>query len=112
MEARWLKRKNDEGVEERFYPVTHVDSVVGYESPDSVNEALEEHINNKSNPHEVTAEQVGAVHVSKVFSNTDLDTLKKVIKIQIQLYKTSQVKMLITYQLNTITQSTLILNLN
>lgn len=60
VETRWLKRKNDEGIEERFYPITHIDAIIGYESSDSDNEALEEHINNKLNPHGVTAEQVGA----------------------------------------------------
>ena len=28
MQARWLKRTNDEGVEERFYPITHAKAVV------------------------------------------------------------------------------------
>lgn len=29
MEARYLRRKNDDGVEEKFYPITHVNAVVG-----------------------------------------------------------------------------------
>jgi hypothetical protein len=28
MEARWLKRVNENDVEERFYPITHIDAIV------------------------------------------------------------------------------------
>lgn len=28
MEARWLKRENESGVEERFYPITHINAIV------------------------------------------------------------------------------------
>ena len=32
MEARWLKRVNENEVEERFYPITHIDAIVMGES--------------------------------------------------------------------------------
>lgn len=41
MEARWLTRKNDEGVEEKFYPITHVNAMVINETGTTFDELLE-----------------------------------------------------------------------
>ena len=71
MEARWLKRKNEEtGAEERFYPITHADAVVvdeGKTLKSYVEENVNEHLEDKNNPHGVTAEQVGAVRAVPIY---------------------------------------------
>lgn len=63
MEARYLKRKEN-GVEQRFYPITHVDAIVADDGETlrsllGDNEALQEHLDSE-NPHGITAEDVGA----------------------------------------------------
>lgn len=66
MEARWLKRKNEEtGAEERFYPITHADAVIL-----DGDKTMVDHATDKNNPHGVTAEQVGAVRTVPIYHGT------------------------------------------
>lgn len=51
MQSRWMKRRNDNGQEERFYPITHADAVVDLdtkiqENVESVTDSLSSHIEN------------------------------------------------------------------
>lgn len=51
MQSRWMKRRNDNGQEERFYPITHADAVVDLdtkiqENVESVIDSLSSHIEN------------------------------------------------------------------
>lgn len=64
MESRWMRRKNDNGEEEKFYPITHVDAIIGLSLDDNENNLLDtvnNHLNDTNNPHKLDAEDVGAL---------------------------------------------------
>ena len=51
MQSRWMKRRNENGDQERFYPITHADAVVDLdtkiqENVESVTDSLSSHIEN------------------------------------------------------------------
>lgn len=60
MESRWMRRKNDNGEEEKFYPITHAKAVVYGDDGDITFEDVENHLNDKNNPHGVDCETIGA----------------------------------------------------
>lgn len=91
MQTRWLNRRNEStGVDERFYPITHKDAIVGMENVDNTSDldkpvstiqgeaiadakkagtdaqvSVVEHINDKNNPHGVECETIGAVPTTR-----------------------------------------------
>lgn len=51
MQSRWMKRRNENGDQERFYPITHADAVIDLdtkiqENIESVTDSLSSHIEN------------------------------------------------------------------
>lgn len=82
MEARYLKRKEN-GVEQRFYPITHMDAIVADDGEtlgsfveNTTNEAIQEHVN-ADNPHGITAQDVGARPNTWTPSASDVGALAK-----------------------------------
>lgn len=51
MQIRWMKRKNESNVEEKFYPVTHVDAIV-YGDKKTYDE-IANHVDDVSDPHNI-----------------------------------------------------------
>lgn len=85
MQSRWMKRRNDNGQEERFYPITHADAVVDLdtkiqENVESVTDSLSSHIEN-TDVHFTTVERTklsgiatGAEVNQNAFSNVKVGT--------------------------------------
>lgn len=65
MKSRWMRRKNENGEEEKFYPITHAKAVVSSDGTTT----LEERVNN------ITCESIGAAteeQLSNTFANVDV----------------------------------------
>lgn len=60
METRWMTRRNDNGEEEKFYPITHAKAVVYGDDGDVTFEDVENHLRDTNNPHGIDFEQIGA----------------------------------------------------
>lgn len=78
METRYMTYKNEEGQKERFYPITHKDAIVGLTLDENGNDLLgiiNNHINNKNNPHELNAEDVGALSLEDAEGTVNYITL-------------------------------------
>lgn len=60
MEIRYLKRENESGQEERFYPVTHAKAIVYGDDDKAIFDNIETHLNDTNNPHGVDCETIGA----------------------------------------------------
>lgn len=60
MEMRYLKRENENGQEERFYPVTHAKAIVYGDDDKVIFDNIETHLNDTNNPHGLDCEQIGA----------------------------------------------------
>lgn len=66
MEVRWLKRTNNSGEEEKFYPITHANAIVTDDDT-----SVGDHMHDTNNPHKVTAEQIGALPLEWITMSTN-----------------------------------------
>jgi hypothetical protein len=60
MEIRYMKRENENGQEERFYPVTHAKAIVYGEDDKAILNNLEAHLDDTNNPHGIDCDTIGA----------------------------------------------------
>lgn len=51
MESRWMRRKNENGEEEKFYPITHAKAIVYSDDDKDIFNDIEAHLNDTNNPH-------------------------------------------------------------
>lgn len=72
MDIRYLKHENENGQEERFYPVTHAKAIVYGDDDKAILNNLEAHLDDTNNPHEVDCKQIGAVPVERTVNGKEL----------------------------------------
>lgn len=60
MEIRYMKRLNENGQEERFYPITHAKAIVYSDDDKNIFDNIETHLNDTNNPHGINCETIGA----------------------------------------------------
>ena len=109
MQARWMRRRNENGEIEKFYPITHKDAVVGLENLDNTadidkpisnatQDALDKKVENTTtingmaltqnitlNAEDVGAEEAGAVNIHNESENAHNDIRELISKLSEQV---------------------------
>lgn len=105
MQARWMKRRNENGEKEKFYPITHADAIIDLdntiqESIDSSTGSFVEHIENadihfsaqERDKLNTVEEGANKTIVDSALSSTSTNTVQnKVVQAAIQQLKDSKV---------------------